>query len=122
MHEVAVAQRIVEVLVDTAGRHGGGCVRIARLDLGALTCVDPESLTFAFDVGCRGTCAEGCRLDITRLPLVLRCFACGDEGPRDGPVAPCPRCRAIGGEVRQGRELRLTTLELDEASRAEGVA
>lgn len=122
MHEVAVAQRIVEALVETAGRHGGGFVRIARLDLGALTCVDPETLAFAFEVACRDTCAEGCRLEVARLPLVLRCRGCGDEGPRAGPVEPCPGCGAIGGDVLQGRELRLTTLDLDEPSRVEEVA
>jgi hydrogenase nickel incorporation protein HypA/HybF len=114
MHEVAVARQIVEAVVDTALRHGGGRVCAARLVLGELTCIDPETLTFAFEVGCRGTCAESCRLEIRRLPLVLRCRGCGGEGERSGPVDPCPRCGAVGGDVLQGREIRLTTIDVDD--------
>jgi hydrogenase nickel incorporation protein HypA/HybF len=122
VHELAIAQRIVEVLADTASRHGGGRVLVARLALGRLTCVDPETLAFAFDVACRGTCAEGCRLDIERVPLVVECGSCGHEGERAGPVDPCPRCGGVGGEVRQGREFRLLTLDLDEDEVAGGIA
>ncbi len=122
VHEVAIAQQMIEAVVETAGRHGGGHVRVARMLLGRLTCVDPESLTFAFEVACRGTCAQGCRLEIQRVPLVLRCRECGDEGQREQPVDPCPRCGARGGDVLQGREIRLTTLDVDDLLPAEGVA
>ena len=97
-------------------------MKVARLELGALTCIDPETLTFAFDVACRGTCAEGCRLDITRLPLLMSCRGCGCQGERPGPMEPCVACGAIGGEVLQGREFRLITLDLDEGLRPEAMA
>ena len=120
MHEVVVAQQIVEAVVDTSLRHGGRRVRVARMVLGELACIDPETLTFAFMVACRGTCAESCLLEIRRLPLVLRCRECGAEGQRAGPVEPCSVCGAIGGDVLQGREIRLTTIDVDDAGEACG--
>lgn len=122
MHEVAVAQRIVETLLETAGKNGGGRIRVARLVLGELTCIDPETLAFAFGAACRETCAEGCRLEVERLPLVVRCRGCGKEAVRSSAVDPCPGCGTAVGDVLQGREIRLTSLDLDEAPGVEGLA
>ena len=114
MHEVAVAQRMVEIALRAADENGGGRVVAARLLLGKLTCVDPETLDFAFGVATRGTLAQGCRLEIVRIPARLRCRSCQLEHERD-LLEPCPACGAAGGEVLQGRELRLDAIDLEEA-------
>jgi hydrogenase nickel incorporation protein HypA/HybF len=114
VHEVAVAQRMVEIALSAADENGGGCIVAARLLLGKLTCVDPETLDFAFGVATRGTLAEGCRLEIVRIPARLRCRSCQLEHERE-LLEPCPACGAVGGEVLQGRELRLDAIDLEEA-------
>jgi len=114
VHEVAVAQRMVEIALTAADENGGGRIAAARLLLGKLTCVDPETLAFAFGVATRGTLAEGCRLEIVRVPACLRCGSCQLEHERE-LLEPCPVCGAVGGEVLQGRELRLDTIDLEEA-------
>jgi hypothetical protein len=40
----------------------------ARLLLGSLSCAEPETLRFAFEIAARGTLAEGCRLEIVHVP------------------------------------------------------
>ena len=114
MHEVAVAQRMVEIALSAADENGGGRIVAARLLLGKLTCVDPETLDFAFGVVTRGTLAEGCRLEIVRIPARLRCGSCRSEHERE-LLDPCTVCGAVGGEVLQGRELRLDAIDLEEA-------
>ncbi|MBP7125086.1 hydrogenase maturation nickel metallochaperone HypA [Myxococcota bacterium] len=114
MHEVAVAQQMLEVIRRTLEGRPPARVRVARLVLGRLTCVDPETLSFAFEVACRGTPAEGCRLDVERVPLRVRCAACGTEEERTDLLDPCGRCGNRRGEVIAGRELRLTTLDVEE--------
>lgn len=111
MHEFAVARELCDLIERTVRDHHAGRVASARLLLGEMTCVDPETLGFAFEVACRGTVAEGCRLDIVRVPLVLRCRACGEEGATD-PLAPCPACGATGYDIVQGREIRLDSIEV----------
>lgn len=122
MHEVAIAQQMLEAVREAAGRHGDVRVRVVRLRLGALTCVDPETLSFAFEVACRGTVAEGCRLEVEPVPLRVRCRGCGAEGERSGPVDPCGACGAVGGEVLAGREIRLTTLDVEGPGEGQGPA
>ncbi|MGI5861797.1 MAG: hydrogenase maturation nickel metallochaperone HypA [Myxococcales bacterium] len=121
MHEVSVAERMLEITLEAARRNGGGRVRTARLLLGALTCVEPETLRFAFEIACRGTAAEGCRLEILPVAAKLKCQACG--GVHEGDLLePCPRCQSVGFEVLQGRELRIDTIDLEDAPSSEGGA
>jgi hydrogenase nickel incorporation protein HypA/HybF len=113
VHEVSVAQRMVEIAVGAARDHGGRRVTGARLLLGELTCVDADTLTFAFDIVSRDTPAAGCKLDIVKVPLRLRCRAC-DRAAERGLGDPCPACGAPGGEVLAGRELRIETIDIDD--------
>ena len=115
MHEVALAQRMVDIAVNAAGENGGGRVIAARLLLGSLSGAEPDTLTFAFEIATRGTCAAGCVLHIVKIPARLRCWSCRREEERDLPD-PCPACGTAGGEVLAGRELRLDTIELDKDS------
>ena len=70
-----------------------------RLLLGEMTCVEPETLSFAFAVVSRGTRVEGCPLEIVRVPTRLRCRTCGAERGGD-LLEPCV-CGMPGGEGSQ---------------------
>lgn len=109
MHEVAVARELLSEIERAARENGAERVVAARLLLGEMTCVDPETLAFAFEVTCKGTLAEGCRLDIEQVPLLLRCRACGDARASD-PFEACPSCGAMAYDILQGREIRLESI------------
>ena len=111
MHELAIAQRLIEVM--TGAAPAGGRIVSARLLLGELSGVQAEALGFAFEASVPGTRAEGCRLDVVRVPSELRCRACG--ATRGGDLLdPCPVCGHVGCEVLKGRELQLESLEVGE--------
>jgi hydrogenase nickel incorporation protein HypA/HybF len=112
MHETSVAQRMVDAAIEVADQNGGGQVVGMRLLLGEMTCVDAETLSFAFGVVSRGTRVEKCQLEIVRVPTRLRCRTCGLERGGD-LLEPCV-CGMPGGEVLAGRELRLDTIDIDE--------
>jgi hydrogenase nickel incorporation protein HypA/HybF len=121
MHELSLAQRMVEVMVSTAAENGGGKVTGARVIIGELTGVDPETLRFAFDVARRDTLAADCVLEVIRVPLQLKCRSCGREWAGE-LLEPCPGCATTGHEVRGGRELRLESIEIDDSAGKTGVA
>ena len=106
---------MVAIALAVAKEHGGGRISGMRLLVGALTCVDRETLEFAFEVVTRGTPAEGCRLEIVRVPTRLSCRTCGAESERD-LLEPCQACGTVGGEVLAGRELRVDAIDLDDAA------
>lgn len=119
MHEVALADGMLRIALETAQSHGGGRITRARLQLGALSGAEPEALSFAFEIAARGTPAEGCVLEILRAPARLRCVTCGGE--HEGELlAPCPVCQALGFEVLRGREMWLENIELEDAPEGAG--
>jgi hydrogenase nickel incorporation protein HypA/HybF len=65
MHELAVAQNIVEKLEETAG---GRKVRRVILEIGSDSCVSGEALAFSFGLVAQGGAAEGAALDIRAIP------------------------------------------------------
>jgi hydrogenase nickel incorporation protein HypA/HybF len=116
MHELSIAQRIVDLLVRTSAEHGDAPVTSARLIVGQLAGVEVDSLRFGFEVCIRGTPAEGCRLDVVAVPLSLKCRQCGTVHGGE-LLEPCPACGALGAEVLEGRELRVESVELEEPGR-----
>lgn len=119
VHEVSLAERMLRIALEVAEQHGGPRITGARLLLGALGCAEPETLRFAFEIAARGTLAEGCALEIVRVPARLRCRACGGE--HEGELLePCPVCQGVGFEVLQGRELRLESVDLAEPAAEAG--
>lgn len=121
MHELSLAQRMIAIMCDTAREHGGQRVIAARLILGALTAVEPETLKFAFEIASRDTCAAGCKLEIVKVPLRLRCRRCAHVHEAEDLLIPCPACQAQGHEIVEGRELRLESIEIDEPSSEEKI-
>jgi len=101
-------------LAVTAAKSSGACrVRELRLRLGALNGAAPEALRFAFDVVCRGTIANDATLAIQSVPAAYWCATCRREFVRDDLLNECPRCHDSSGELLRGRELEITSVEID---------
>lgn len=67
MHEMTVAARLVTIVSDTLAEAGAGHAESARVRVGALTCINPEALSFGFEALARGTAAEGCTLEVAEV-------------------------------------------------------
>lgn len=113
MHELALAERIVEIAEEAARAHGAAHVRGVRLELGNLSHVEPEALAFAFDVVAQVGCARGARLDIHRTPGAAQCLACGDAVVLERLGDPCPRCGGYALRVTDGDAMRVRDIEID---------
>jgi len=112
MHELALAQAVVEIVETEARKSGGGRVRVVRLTVGALSHADPGALAFCFDAVARGTLAEGARLDIAHVPGQARCHDCGGAVSIGAWGAPCPSCGGHALTVIGGEELKVSEIEV----------
>lgn len=118
MHELSIAMRIVE-MVEAEFTAAGGCrVRSIQLRIGQLAGVHETPLRFAFEHAREGTVAAAATLSITHLPVQVFCGVCErvSELPQVPPLA-CPVCGRPSGDIRQGRELELASIEFDEVPR-----
>lgn len=115
MHELSIAASIVDDVTEAAAAYPGARVRSVRLRVGALAAVVKDALQFCWGVTTEGTPLEGAALVVRMLPVVVHCVACGADGEiPDVQSFRCPRCGAPAADVRQGRELEIEAIEIEE--------
>lgn len=113
MHEMALAESVVQIVESQARAAGAERVISVRLEIGALSHVEPAALAFCFDAVTAGGIAAGARLDIDRSPGRGWCYDCLAEVEIEALGAPCPRCGGYRLRVSGGQELRVKEMEVD---------
>lgn len=113
MHELSLTEALVALVEDEGRKHGCARVRTVRVEIGAISAVEPEAMKFCFDAVTRGTIADGAVLDIVTVPGRGWCLDCGKEVDLAQRLAPCPDCG--NGTVRPvaGDDMRLKELEVE---------
>ena len=112
MHEMALAESMIELVEATARRHGASRVTEVRLELGALSQVEREALVFCFDAVTRGGLAQGARLAIVETAGVAWCMPCGDSVEIAQRGDACPRCGGYQLQVTGGDEMRIKDIAI----------
>jgi hydrogenase nickel incorporation protein HypA/HybF len=112
MHELAIAESVVQVAVNHA--QGRPVAKVA-LRVGHLRQVVPSALEFGFELLAKGTEVEGAELEIEEVPAAVSCRACGAETERAEFPLSCGSCGGFHVEVLRGEELQVESLELREA-------
>ena len=112
MHEMALAESMLEIVEQTARGNGARRVTMVRLEIGALSHVEPEALRFCFDVVTRESLAEGARLDIQSTPGEAWCLPCGMAVPLSGLGEACPHCGSYQLSISKGDAMRVREIEV----------
>ncbi|NUM54565.1 MAG: hydrogenase maturation nickel metallochaperone HypA [Candidatus Hydrogenedentes bacterium] len=112
MHELSIVKRILDVALDISKQNGELPVVRVAIDVGALSQVVPEMMSFAFQAISHGTNAEGAEFDWTEVPVEVLCESCETIFRPGEPVWRCPECGAGGGRVVHGNELVLRSVTL----------
>ena len=108
MHELAVADAILAV----ARAHAGDRRLVAvEVEVGRLRQVVPSALEFAFEL-----LAPGVALELTEVPVAVRCRGCGAESEAAAFPLACAACGATDVEIVGGEELTVQAVELEAAS------
>jgi hydrogenase nickel incorporation protein HypA/HybF len=89
-------------------------VTVVTLRLGALSGVVEDALLFSYDIATRGTMLDGSKLVVHRLPIVIHCETCHLDRELPGTQRfRCPVCGTPSGDIRQGRELEIESMEIE---------
>lgn len=113
MHEMSIAESLVDLIEDEARKEGFGRVKRISIKIGALGHVEPAALEFCFDAASRGTVAEGARLEMHLAPGAGWCPRCHSSVAIAQRYDLCPACGQSHVEMTTGDELRLTELEVE---------
>jgi hydrogenase nickel incorporation protein HypA/HybF len=113
MHEMAIAQSILDIVEQEMARHGAKKVKTIRLVVGEFTAVVPQSLSFCIEMITKGSPMEGVQLEIEPVPLTGRCTGCGEEFTIQEYRFVCPKCESKEIEMISGKELFVKEIEVD---------
>jgi hydrogenase nickel incorporation protein HypA/HybF len=115
VHELSIVSSIVDSVTETLEAYPGARVKEVRLRVGALASVVEDSLQFCYGIATDGTPLEGSKLVVTILPVMMHCDACGQNVAIASLQSfRCPRCDEPVSDLRQGRELEIESIEIDE--------
>jgi len=113
MHELSLAQALVEQASDLARRDGCSTILAVDVRIGALSGVMRDALEFCFPAAARGTALEGAALRVTEVPLQAVCRDCRFESQPEPFEIQCPNCGSMNLELTDAREFKLVSLEVD---------
>jgi hydrogenase nickel incorporation protein HypA/HybF len=114
MRELSIAMGIVDAVMEESPRRGVQ-VSAVHLRLGALSGVVKDALLFSYEVACPDTSLPGSQLIGLDVPAVIFGARCQRE--RQLPSVQlflCPDCGTPTMDVRQGKELEVCALEVEE--------
>ncbi|HEV7192376.1 MAG TPA: hydrogenase maturation nickel metallochaperone HypA [Jatrophihabitantaceae bacterium] len=109
MHELAIAESVIETITARTGRRR---VRRVRLEVGTLSGVSADALRFCFELAAADTVADGATLVIDEPDGRARCVSCGEEFVVADLILLC-RCGSSDVRVVRGDELRILSVEVN---------
>jgi hydrogenase nickel incorporation protein HypA/HybF len=119
MHELAIAQNILEIVRQSVPEEQAQWVRWIRMRVGPLSGIVADSLEFCFEAIINETKMQKARLAIEQVPMILRCKDCQNEFQTDDLVFLCMACQSSNLELISGKELDIVEIELiDESDEA----
>lgn len=113
MHEMAMAQTILDTALTEMKKHPAARLKTVRVVVGRQHAVVPENLRFAFAALSRDTPAAGAKLAIRHRAVAARCRHCGWTGAIKIPFYTCGACGTGDLELTAGDELYLENLEVE---------
>ncbi len=120
MHELSMAQGILNAVLDTAEQNGAIEVTEVVIEIGKLAMLNPEQVKFMLGVLSKDTLAEHAKIVIENLEVEIKCEKCGFEGVANvddedhyAPMVYCPECSNPRIEILNGKDVTVKTISIE---------
>ncbi len=112
MHELSIANNILEIVQQHVQPELLPSVRSIRLKVGDQAGVVVDSLEFSFSALTADSPLRSAHLEVERVPFTITCRDCGATSVSDAGLVTCPKCDSTRTTVLSGTELRVVDIEL----------
>ncbi|UWG96311.1 hydrogenase maturation nickel metallochaperone HypA [Dehalobacter sp. DCM] len=115
MHEMAITESVVEIVLKHADVAGAKKVVQVRLKIGEIRDIIHDMMEKCFRYIARGTIADEAQLEIIKVPLVVRCTACGQanrEYISNYANMTCHHCGSHELELVSGNEFFIEDIKI----------
>ena len=113
MHELAVTQSMVNLVLDEARKGNARKVKKINLVLGELSGVVGDCVQFYFSLMSKDTIAEGATISFSTVPTQARCRQCARVFEVKDSDWVCPECHSVGVDLVAGNELLVESIEVE---------
>ena len=110
MHELSIAQSIVELAEQQALDHHSSYIEEVELEIGRLAGVELQTLEFARESAVKGTLLEKAVIVYRYIDGEGRCAECEALFPMEVLFSPCPVCGSYFVKIEKGKELRIKSI------------
>ncbi len=114
MHELSIAQNIIEIIQQHVPELEWERVTVVRLKIGAVAGIVPESLEFSFRAITAESLLSHTRLEIESVPFRIHCNACDTTTENEDGFALCGNCGSTDTKMLSGSELNISEIEIAE--------
>jgi hydrogenase nickel incorporation protein HypA/HybF len=112
MHEASIVESLINLVRENVPDPRQ--VRRVEVRVGMLTGVSPDSMQFYFEIMRDETLSPKAELAVALEPLRAHCESCGSDHSLSETVWLCPACGARSLAFRNGDELHLSSVEVDD--------
>lgn len=112
MHEMSIAQSIVDIVQEEVARNGVERLVAINIAVGKLSAVVPQQLAFCFSIITVDTNLAGATLNTRAVPLGYVCGCCGEEFASEEMALVCPACGEKNPHLTTGKELTIESIEV----------
>ncbi|HEY4035752.1 MAG TPA: hydrogenase maturation nickel metallochaperone HypA [Ktedonobacteraceae bacterium] len=114
MHELAIAQSIIDAVGEKAAMCNATRIKSVRLLIGEACGIFIDSLTFSFEMlASFDPMLDGARLLIDEVPHRAHCRHCNGVFAVASFVTQCPACQIWDTEIISGDELQILEMEIE---------
>jgi hydrogenase nickel incorporation protein HypA/HybF len=113
MHELSVAEHILEIALSKARTERATRVENIRVAVGALTTYMDESLRFYWGSVTEDTMASGSTIEFRHIQGRLRCLNCSREFSADNSDFECPQCGGLWTQPLAGNECFVESIDIE---------
>lgn len=113
MHELAVTQSILDIVLDHAGKAKATKVSKIYLVIGDLSTIVDESVQFYWEIIAKDTVAEQAELIFRRVAASFECLDCQTVYQLDGHSIFCPTCGSSRIKILSGEEFYIEAIDVE---------
>ncbi|MDD5571080.1 MAG: hydrogenase maturation nickel metallochaperone HypA [Bacteroidales bacterium] len=113
MHELSVAQNIIEIVEENARKLKLKIISEVEIDVGTISGVVPENLEFAMDVAMKDTILENAKIKMNIIKAKAKCLKCANEFEIEEMYSLCPKCNRFEFEIINGKELKVKSIKAE---------
>jgi hydrogenase nickel incorporation protein HypA/HybF len=110
MHELSIAQSIVELAEQQLQKHKAVFAEELELEIGSLAGIEWSALKFALDSVVKGSRLENVRIVRRTIAGEGRCSDCETQFPVKNFLSACPVCGSYRVKIVKGKELRIKSI------------